>query len=332
LTHFSKEIQQQPAVMAKILDKYIKENKISGFSSFSSFKKIILIASGTSKNAADFGAYYFEQIDKIPSKVEFASEAIAKEFILDSDDLVIFISQSGKSADVLAAAELVKKTSAKILSVVNKTDSPLAELSDYVIDMAAGEELAIPATKSFSSTVIELYLLAVFFAQEKGFETKSLLKEAIDLPEAAEEILSSSLAFEIAKNFDAKVFLGRGLCYFAMNEVALKLKEAALVNTSVYPLGEFVHGHMVALDSNQAIWAVSLTFNEIHKTNLSLISRIEANYGPKIDILTEEKFSLKSKYLTPLLIVLLFQSIASELASKKGLNPDLPHGLKKVTE
>jgi glucosamine--fructose-6-phosphate aminotransferase (isomerizing) len=332
LTNFEKEIKQQPIVLAKILEKYLKNGQVSGFPKISGFERITLIASGTSKNAGDFGAYFFEQIAHIPAKVEYASEIIAKDVIFDAKDLVIFISQSGKSADVVASLEKIKKTEAKVLGIVNKPDSPVGEGCDFKIDMEAGEELAIPATKSFSSTVVELLLLAAYFAQEKGIDISSLINDLIDLPEAANQILESDLPAKMAKTFDAAVFLARGLCFYAMNEATLKLKEAALVNTSSYPLGEFVHGHMVALDPSKSIFAVSLTFDEIHATNLRLISRIEQNYNPHIDILTEEAFSLKSKFVTPLLLVLLFQAIASEISTQKGLNPDLPIGLKKVTE
>ena len=108
--NFEKEIKQQPQIIKSILKKHLKNDVISGFDDIKNFKKITLIASGTSKNAGDFAAYYFEQIAKIPSKVEFASEILEKDVIFDADDLVIFISQSGKSTDVLLSLEKTKKT------------------------------------------------------------------------------------------------------------------------------------------------------------------------------------------------------------------------------
>lgn len=332
MQNFEREIKQQPEIIRDILSKYLANDSVIGFPDFSEFSKITLIASGTSKNAGDFGGYYFEQIAKIPAKSEYASEILEKELIFNENELVIFISQSGKSADVLAALEKVKKTKAQTLAVVNKPDSPLAFGTDYQIFMDAGEELAIPATKSFSATVVELFLLALYFAQKKGIDVQNFIGELKALPEASEAIFSSGMGAQIAKNFDAQIFLGRGLCRFALNESGLKLKEAALVNTNCFPLGEYVHGHMVTLDSQASILAVSFTFDEIHPINLNLIERIKNNYNPSITLLTEENFALKSKFLTPLLVVILHQVIACEISKIKGLNPDKPTGLKKVTE
>ncbi|MEI8376969.1 MAG: SIS domain-containing protein [bacterium] len=329
--NFEKEIKQQPQIIKSILKKHLKNDVISGFDDIKNFKKITLIASGTSKNAGDFAAYYFEQIAKIPSKVEFASEILEKDVIFDADDLVIFISQSGKSTDVLLSLEKVKKTKAQTLAITNKIDSPVSVDSDFKLDMEAGEELAIPATKSFSATVVKLYLLAIYFAQKKGIDTKNLTSEVQNLPDAAEKIMKSDLVEKTAKDFDAKIFLGRGLCYFAFNEIGLKLKEAALEKTTCRPLGEYVHGHMVTLESTDSILAASFTFNEIHQTDLNLIERVKKSYNPKIEIITEELFPLKSRFLTPLLMVFLYQLVACEVAKKKGLNADKPSGLNKVT-
>lgn len=332
MQNFEREIKQQPEIIRSILSKHLENDSVINFPDFPVAAKVTLIASGTSKNSCDFAAYFFEQIAKIPAKAEYASEILEKEPVLDENDLVIFVSQSGKSADVVAAFEKVKRTAAKTLAVVNVEDSPLAKGADYQIFMEAGEELAIPATKSFSATVVKLFLLVLRFTQKKGIDIQKLIDEIKALPDAMEFVFSSGVGAQIAKNFDAKIFLGRGLCYFALNESGLKLKEAALVNTTCFPLGEYVHGHMVTLDSKASILAVSFTFEEIHPVNLNLIERIKNNYNPSMMLLTEENFALKSKFLTPLLVVVLHQVIASELAKIKGLNPDKPTGLKKVTE
>lgn len=330
--NFEKEIKQQPQIIKNIIGKHLKNDAVLGFDDVFDFKKITLIASGTSKNAGDFAAYYFEQIAKIPAKVEFASEILEKEVIFDKDDLVIFISQSGKSTDVLLALEKVKKTQAQTLAITNKIDSPVSIGADFKIDMEAGEELAIPATKSFSATVVKLYLLAIQFAQKNGVNIQKLTDELGKLPNAAEELIKSNLVKETAKDFDARIFLGRGLCYFAFNEIGLKLKEAALEKTSCKPLGEYVHGHMVTLQNTDSILAASFTTNKMHETDLNLLERIKKSYNPQITLITEEIFPLKSKFLTPLLMVFLYQLVACEVAKKKGLNADKPMGLNKVTK
>lgn len=332
MQNFEKEIREQPQIIDAILRKHISNGNLVNLPVITDFSKITLIASGTSKNAGEFAAYYFEQIAKIPSKVEFASEIIAKELIFNEDDLVIFISQSGKSADVVTALEKVKKTQAQTLAVVNVPDSPLAFGADFKIDMEAGIELAIPATKSFSATIIKLFLLALDFAAKKGIETGTFLDEIKKLPNASGEIFNYELPRKIAQNFNVEIFLGRGLNYFALLESALKIKEAALEVVTSFPLGEYVHGHMVTLTPATHILAVSFESDEIHETDKNLLERVEKNYNPYVILLTEDIFSLRSKYLTPLLVVILFQIVACELAKQKGLNPDKPQGLNKVTE
>ena len=332
MQNFEKEIKEQPLILQTLKNKHIKDDNISEFPSIGKFLRVTFIASGTSKNAGEFGAYYFEQIAKIPSKVEFASEIISKDVIFDKNDLVIFISQSGKSADVVAALEKVKKTKAKTLAVVNVADSPLGLGADFKIDMEAGEELAIPATKSFSATVVKLFLLALDFAAKKGLDIKSYIDEVKNLPFAANEIFNCELSKKLAQNFDVEIFLGRGLNYFALLEGALKIKEAALEVVIPFPLGEYVHGHMVTLKPSTHIVAVSYTFDDMYEIDEGLLERVEKNYSPYIILLSEDIFALRSKYLTPILVVILLQIVASELAKQKGLNPDKPQGLNKVTE
>lgn len=329
--NFEKEIKQQPQIIKDIIGKHLKNVTVLGFEAIKPFSKITLIASGTSKNAGDFASYYFEQIAKIPSKVEFASEILEKNLIFDADDLVIFISQSGKSADVFLALEKVKKTKAQTFAITNKIDSPVSVGSDFQIDMEAGEELAIPATKSFSATIVKLYLLALYFAQKKGIETQKLTEELQKLPNAAEKIMKSEIVQKTVKNFDAKIFLGRGLYHFAFNEIGLKFKEAALEKNTSFPLGEYVHGHMVTLESTDSILVASFTQDELHQTDLKLLERIKNSYNPKLEMISEEFYSLKSKFLAPLLMVFLYQLVACEVAKKKGLNADKPSGLNKIT-
>jgi len=332
MNNFEKEILEQPTIIEAILAKHLVDNKVVGLPAIAGFSRVTIVASGTSKNAGEFAAYYFEQIAQIPSRVEFASELIAKKLIFDADDLVIFISQSGKSADVLTALEKVKVTKAQTLAVVNVSDSPLGVGADFKIDLEAGTELAIPATKSFSATIVKLFLLALVFAAKKGIDIATFLEEVKKLPDAAKKVAKSEFPSKIAQNFDIEIFLGRGLNYFALLESALKIKEAALEVVTSFPLGEYVHGHMVTLKPKTHIVAVSFASDEISAIDQNLIARVEKNYSPQVTMLTDDIFSLKSKYLTPLLVVILFQLVACEIAKTKGLNPDKPQGLNKVTE
>lgn len=332
MQNFEKEILEQPSIIEAILAKHLRSGKIVDLPEIKGFSRATFVASGTSKNAGEFAAYYLEQIAKIPSKVEFASELIAKNPIFGEDDLVVFISQSGKSADVVAALELVKTTKAQTLAVVNVSDSPLGAGADFKIDLEAGVELAIPATKSFSATVVKLFLLALQLASQKGVTIEPYLTELNLLPQAAKALTGAEFACKIAKGFDVKIFLGRGLNYFGLLEGALKIKEASLEVVTTFPLGEYVHGHMVTLKPQTHIVAVTSSTDKMYEVDQNLISRVEKNYNPRVTMLTEDIFALKSKYLTPLLVVILFQLVASEVAKNKGLNPDKPQGLNKVTE
>lgn len=332
MQNFEKEILEQPAIIEAILSKHFVAGKVVGLPAIKGFSRATFVASGTSKNAGEFAAYYFEQIAHIPSRVEFASELIAKNPIFDKDDLVVFISQSGKSADVLAALELVKATPVQTLAVVNVLDSPLGLGADFKIDLEAGIELAIPATKSFSATVVKLFLVALDLASQKGLDVAQYFDELKKLPAAAKKVAQAEFPAKIAQDFDIEIFLGRGLNYFALLESALKIKEAALEVVTSFPLGEYVHGHMVTLKPQTHIVAVSFASDAMHEVDQNLIARVEKNYNPRVTMLTEDIFALNSKYLTPLLVVILFQLVACELAKKKGLNPDKPQGLNKVTE
>lgn len=329
-SNMAKEIAEQSNIIRKILETHLQNNEITGFCNINNFEKICIIASGTSKNAANFGKYYFEQISKITTTVEYASEFIEKTPFFNEKDLVIFISQSGESKDVIEALLSTKKTNAFTIALVNNIDSTLAKEADWTLDLQAGKELAIPATKSFSATIVKLLLLSLKFAQNKNLQTPQDIDDLKRLPASIDNLLLSSKLPQIAKNFDAEIILGRGLNYFACKEISLKLKESAMITSMYYPLGEFIHGHMIMLTQIHSILAFSFNFDKIHPKNLEIIEKIKEKYTPKIQIIDENYFSLKSRYLTPLLAVIMFQAIGLILAEKKGINPDSPEGLSKV--
>lgn len=329
-SNMAKEIASQPDIIRNILKTHLQNNSITGFCQINNFERICIIASGTSKNAANFGKYYFEQISKITTNVEYASEFLEKEPFFNEKDLVIFISQSGKSTDVINALTKTQKTNAGTLALVNDINSPLAQNVDCAVDLQAGQELAVPATKSFSATIVKLFLLSLKFAQNKNIDIKNNLRDLKNLPDSIESLLMSAKISKVAQNFDAQIILGRGLNYFACKEISLKLKEAALVTSIYYPLGEFIHGHMIMLTKIHSILAFLFDFDTLHNEDKKIIEKIQKKYNPKIQIIDESYFSLKSKYLTPLLAVIMFQAIGLIIAEQKGIDPDSPEGLSKV--
>lgn len=326
-SHFEREILQQVEILSKLSSIELD------FEQIKNTKRVVFIASGSSKNASDFGAYFFEQIGKIPAKVEYASEVIGRDSAFFADDLIVFVSQSGESADVLQVLEQVQNIECKTLALVNNMASPIAQKSDMVISMEAGKELAIPASKSFSASYAKLYMLANYFAQ-KEVDMKKFSKNV-------KELLDSELCNEVVnelKGAEDIVILGHNLARFSANEIGLKLKETAFLNTISYPLGEFIHGHMAILKNIKMVVAISFSSDKNHKMNLINIEKIKKTYNPKVLLITDDEsqkgihIDFDDENLLPLLAIVLFQQVSLKLTLLKGINPDSPEGLKKVVQ
>lgn len=326
-THFEKEIFEQVDILSKISPISI------GLKNVESIKRVVFIASGSSKNAADFGMYFFEQIAKIPAKSEYASEVLGRETPFFDDDLVVFVSQSGKSSDVLEVLTQIKDKNCKTLALVNNVDSPIAKSVDYVVSMEAGDELAVPASKSFSASYLKLYMLANYFAKE----SVSIKDFALSVKELLESDLADTVVEKI-KNDKNIVILGHNLFRFAANEIGLKIKETSFITTMPYPLGEFIHGHMAVLKNIKTVVAMSFTDDKNHQVNLKNIQKIKDTYNPEIVFLTDDEsqdginLSYKDKNLLPLLAIILFQQVSLKLTVLKGIDPDSPEGLHKIVQ
>ncbi len=310
--HFMlKEIFEQPAVFARTVNPHIKNGKVV-FENFSLSKaetkkldRIIITACGSAYHAGIIGKYVLEKTTRIPTEVDIASEFRYRDPIITENTLVIIISQSGETADTLAALRLAKERGACVLSIVNVVGSTIANESDSVVYTAAGPEIAVATTKAFSAQVAVLYLLAARLAFEKGTlfenELSLYLSELQKLPDKLEEVIdkTQSKAKEIAKDFaslEHAYFIGRGIDFAAATEGSLKLKEISYIHSEAYAAGELKHGTISLIEPETAVVALACG-DELFSKTMSNIKEVTSR-GAKVLAVTTEKHKADCKDLS----------------------------------
>ena len=310
-------------------------------------KYIYITACGTSWHAAQIGSYILEKVLKKPVKVEYASEFRYRCNHVDSDTLLIAISQSGETADTLAAVKKAKERGVLTLGVVNVVGSAIARESDCGIYMHAGPEIGVASTKAFTSQVIILSLLGNLIGQTKGIsESTKILSQMKNLPMAIEDLLKTSNAIhkiaKVYKNSNNFLYMGRGYQFPVALEGALKLKEISYIHAEGYPGAEMKHGPIALIDSNMPV--VVIVTDKGYDKILSNIQEIKAR-GAKTIVISSKKtkdlvqlsdhfIHLKniSKFhnsLTPILTSIPLQLLAYHIAVLKGRNVDQPRNLAK---
>jgi len=346
--HFMlKEIFEQPEVIINALRGRIKDNKIKLTidADVKKIKRIILTACGTSWHSSLIGKYLIEKIAKIPVEVDYASELRYRNPLISENDLVIVISQSGETADTLAALKEAKTKGAKTLGIVNVVGSTITREVDSGIYLHAGPETGVASTKAFTSQVVTLALLALQLAQEKEIEVDfRILKELITLPEKISEILDDSEKIKkIAENFkDSSNFLyfGRGINFPVALEGALKLKEISYIHAEGYPAAEMKHGPIALVDEKMPIVFLA-TKSELSSKILSNIEEVKARGGRIIVVANKNNQEIKRfadhvievpetlEELSPVTNVIALQLLAYYIADMKGLDVDKPRNLAK---
>ncbi|MDR1628326.1 MAG: glutamine--fructose-6-phosphate transaminase (isomerizing) [Oscillospiraceae bacterium] len=302
--HFMlKEIMEQPDVIKKTVFPRIKENQVvfENFDLpkeyFEKLKKIYIVACGSAYHVGCSGKYVIEKLTGIPVEVDLASEFRYRSPIVDNNTLVITISQSGETADTLAALREAKKYNAKVLSIVNVAGSPIANESDYVFYTQAGPEIAVATTKAYSAQLCLIYLLALYLSKilakidEQGYI--NYLSDIILIPEKIKEIFEGiknirSLAQDFFRISDA-FFIGRNLDYAACMEGSLKLKEISYVHSESYAAGELKHGTISLIEDNTLVIAVATQSSLIDKI-VSNIREVKARGAKVIAITTHANF------------------------------------------
>lgn len=311
-------------------------------------KRIIMVACGTSWHAALVGEYLFEDIARIPVEVEYGSEFRYRNPIITEDDVVIAISQSGETADTLAAIRMAKSKGATIIGICNVVGSSIARETHAGSYTHAGPEIGVASTKAFTAQVAVLTLMALRLAQKRGTIELSrfhhILHELHEIPFKVEETLKvNDKVIEISKTFINSrnfLYLGRGYNFPVALEGALKLKEISYIHAEGYPAAEMKHGPIALIDENMPVVIVATNKGTYEKV-VSNIEEIRARKGVIIAIVTKGDTEVKrladyiieipetEEMLVPLLASIPLQLLAYHIAVKRGCEVDMPRNLAK---
>jgi glutamine---fructose-6-phosphate transaminase (isomerizing) len=311
-------------------------------------ERIIIIACGTSWHAGLVGEYIFEEYTRIPVEVEYASEFRYRNPIIKKGDFVIAISQSGETADTLAAVKLAKSRGAKVIGICNVVGSSIPRETDAGVYTHAGPEIGVASTKAFTTQVLVLAMIAFEIGHKKGIipdlNYKVLIKELVAIPGKIEKALkineqAISLS-KIFKNTTNALYLGRGYLFPVALEGALKLKEISYIHAEGYPAAEMKHGPIALIDENMPVVVVA-TKDDTYDKIVSNIQEIKARKGKVIAIVTEgdEIISKMADYVlevpetlpifSGLLAVIPLQLLSYHIAVLRGCNVDQPRNLAK---
>ena len=355
--HFMlKEIHEQPKAIIDTLRGRLSLNKgivkLSGIDNnlnkFTSANKITIIGCGTSWHAGLVGEYIFEQISRIPVEVEYASEFRYRDPIINANDIVIAISQSGETADTLAAMKLAKDRGAFVYGICNVVGSSITRMSHSGSYTHAGPEIGVASTKAFTTQITVLYLMALKIAKAKGVLSSDsfieLLSELNSIPKKIEEALNlNDKIEEIAekiKNSKNCLYLGRGFNFPVALEGALKLKEISYIHAEGYPAAEMKHGPIALIDENMPTVVIATSKGHYEKV-VSNIREIQSRKGQIIAIVSKGDKDVKEiadyyievpetiESLTPLLTTIPLQLLSYHIAVKLGRNVDQPRNLAK---
>ena len=311
-------------------------------------RRIIIIACGTSWHAGLVGEYLLEDLARISVEVEYASEFRYRNPIIDEKDVVIAISQSGETADTLAAIHLAKEKGATILGICNVVGSSIARETDAGSYTHAGPEIGVASTKAFTTQVTVLTLLALRLAQIKGTITTSrwmqLAHELENIPAKVEKTLNSQglikLISQEYKDVSNFLYLGRGYNFPVALEGALKLKEISYIHAEGYPAAEMKHGPIALIDKNMPVIFIAPA-NSTYDKVVSNIQEVKARNGEVIAIVTEGDETIKNlvdyvieipateEIFSPLLAIIPLQKLAYHIAILRGCNVDQPRNLAK---
>jgi len=311
-------------------------------------RRIVIIACGTSWHAGLVGEYLFEDIARIPVEVEYASEFRYRNPLIEKGDIVIAISQSGETADTLAAIQLAKEKGAMVLGICNVAGSSISRETHAGVYTHAGPEIGVASTKAFTAQVTVLAMMALMIGEAKqlltGDNFKELLRELYEIPGKIEEILEHNEKFQkiahIYKDTRNALYLGRGMSFPVALEGALKLKEISYIHAEGYPAAEMKHGPIALIDQNMPVVFIA-TRDKSYEKIISNIQEVKARNGVVIAIVTEGDTEIEKMadhvieipstvdILTSLLAVVPLQLIAYHIAVMRGCNVDQPRNLAK---
>ena len=359
--HFMiKEILEQPRVLSQLINNHIDKNsqeinfKISKGNQaelnhlLKNSPELLILACGSSYYAGLFAKYFLEETAKIRVSVEVASEFIYKKPVILPNTLVIFISQSGETADILTALKQTDQMGLKSLCFCNVQNSSLDRKTNYSVSLSAGKEIAVASTKTFFASVFSLSLFAFFIAKIKGTlkQEQNVITELLTFPSQTEKVLNCDQFFleiiEKLKSFKTFLYLGRGLYYPMALEGALKLKEIAYLHAEAYPSGEMKHGPLAMIDKNTAVVALLPVAGILYKKSLINLREAKSRGAYLISIggkpedrelksLSDSLLSLPAtpSFIHSLLSIAPAQMMAYCISRSFGYNIDQPRNLAK---
>ncbi|MCI5777548.1 MAG: glutamine--fructose-6-phosphate transaminase (isomerizing) [Bacteroidales bacterium] len=351
-----KEIHEQPQSIADTMRGRVNpENhtiNLGGIADamprLASARRIIVVACGTSFHAGLVGEYLFEQYARVPVEVEYASEFRYRNPIINDDDVIVAISQSGETADTLAAIRMAHERGALVLGVCNVVGSSIARETDSGIYTHAGPEIGVASTKAFTSQVVVLAMMAFAVGRRRGVLDEATYASLIDglsnVPSLISQVLDSAAqirevarAYQLAQN---AIYLGRGYLYPVALEGALKLKEISYVHAEGYPAAEMKHGPIALIDNCMPVFVLA-THDKFYDKIVNNIQEVKARKGQVIAIVTkgDSEISKMADYvieipvcqeaLLPLVAVVPLQLISYYVAVMRGCNVDQPRNLAK---
>ena len=347
-----KEIYEQPNAIRETIGAKFNENEKCEFEDLhftkdylSNLNKVYIIGCGTAMHAGLAGKNAIEKLCKIHTEVDIASEFRYRNPLVDKNCLCIFISQSGETADTIAALKLCKENGAKTLAITNVIGSSITREADYSIYTHAGPEIAVASTKAYTSQVVLLVVLAIYFAEilELNTDTISTLKkEILSLPAKIEQTLKLSsnvenLAKKVYQEKDI-FFLGRGIDETVAKEGSLKLKEISYIHSESYAAGELKHGPIALIEKGVTVISIMTDPNLVEKT-ISNIQEVITR-GAKTIVITNQNvdssmfdFVLQipetSPFVSPILSIIPLQLFSYYISKEKGLDVDKPRNLAK---
>ncbi|HKL80426.1 MAG TPA: glutamine--fructose-6-phosphate transaminase (isomerizing) [Mobilitalea sp.] len=354
--HFMlKEIFEQPKAVRDTIHPRIRNNDIvidelnMNVEDICKLKKIYIVACGSAYHTGITGKYVIEDIARIAVEVDLASEFRYRNPLIEEDSLTIIISQSGETADSLAALREAKRQGCKVLGIINVVGSSIAREADNVMYTWAGPEIAVATTKAYSTQLSALYLLAMHFAKVRGtlpqVQFEATLKELLELPEKIQSILDNKLTQiqYIAHKFVAvkdSFFIGRGIDYTTALEGSLKMKEISYIHSEAYPAGELKHGPIALIEEGTLVTAL-LTQDSLIKKTVSNIVEVQSR-GALVLAITNEgneeagkvsdmtiTIPVTDKHFTTSLAVIPLQLLSYYVAVGKGIDLDKPRNLAK---
>ena len=362
-----REIYEQPSAIAKTIDQHQKDDILfpgelhAIESALLTFEKLIIAASGSSRHAGLAGEIMIEDLSGVAVDVEYASEYCYRSTHAAVDPIVMVVTQSGETADTIAAQREALTRGVKTIAVSNVAEATIPREASAALITGAGPELAVPATKSFTTQVTILYLMALFLARKRGRMTSEVTRSYLQCLQRLPDAIENNLRAwdDLAEQFGEKhhqaekfLYLGRGVHYAIAREGALKLKETSYAHAEGYPAGELKHGPNALVDEHLPV-VVLATYDHHdpdsvlrYRRTLDVMKEVKSRHGRLVTVATDGDREVASvaddvffvpsapELLLPIVEVIPLQLFAYHVATKKGYNVDRPRNLVKavVTE